>query len=305
MLRDDDSVYDMNSLMDSQSLLGSSRRQSSTSRNRLRTNSMNKPNAVHAPDQMPVPEIAIQADSDTEEQNQRAHEETDDLIPNGNGTITHEQPKNGDVPRKPNGILRNKLLDNVMQESMPQKAGVPATTSCPHGIYTISPPSPTSEEVQKDKEMTALVMDANDVRQKSRSDHDVWSVQPRLRKKGNSRPEGVTKMDYMRPLYRKDIFYSGSIRHIPQFQSNPDVKVRHTMSPDQHTILIICNAIKFVFLNFYMKIRLRVNVIHVHCSSHSHRPMLLASRVFLAQFLLRRRVTFGDAVVSLKLPKTS
>ncbi|GAB1603166.1 monocarboxylate transporter 7-like isoform X2 [Argonauta hians] len=33
----------------------------------------------------------------------------------------------------------------------------------------------------------------------------------------------VPKEDYARPLYRKDIFYSGSIVHIPQFQSQPDM----------------------------------------------------------------------------------
>lgn len=33
----------------------------------------------------------------------------------------------------------------------------------------------------------------------------------------------VPKEDYARPLYRKDIFYSGSIIHIPQFQSQPDM----------------------------------------------------------------------------------
>ncbi|XP_029647396.1 monocarboxylate transporter 7 isoform X2 [Octopus sinensis] len=33
----------------------------------------------------------------------------------------------------------------------------------------------------------------------------------------------IPKEDYARPLYRKDIFYSGSIVHIPQFQSQPDM----------------------------------------------------------------------------------
>ena len=34
---------------------------------------------------------------------------------------------------------------------------------------------------------------------------------------------GVDKEDYARPLYRRDIFYSGSVLHIPQFRSQPDV----------------------------------------------------------------------------------
>ena len=34
----------------------------------------------------------------------------------------------------------------------------------------------------------------------------------------------VSKKDLARPLYRKDIFYSGSVLNIPQFQSQPDLK---------------------------------------------------------------------------------
>lgn len=33
----------------------------------------------------------------------------------------------------------------------------------------------------------------------------------------------IAREEYARPLYRKDIFYSGSIIHIPQFQSQPDM----------------------------------------------------------------------------------
>jgi hypothetical protein len=38
-------------------------------------------------------------------------------------------------------------------------------------------------------------------------------------------PPGVHREDYSRPMYRKDIFYSGSILHIPEFQSQPNVQV--------------------------------------------------------------------------------
>ncbi|KAJ8316294.1 hypothetical protein KUTeg_006308 [Tegillarca granosa] len=41
---------------------------------------------------------------------------------------------------------------------------------------------------------------------------------------GSQRDMTVQKEDYKRPLYRKDIFYSGSIVHIPQYRSQPDVK---------------------------------------------------------------------------------
>lgn len=38
-------------------------------------------------------------------------------------------------------------------------------------------------------------------------------------------PPGIHREDYSRPMYRKDIFYSGSILQIPEFQSQPNVQV--------------------------------------------------------------------------------
>jgi len=36
-------------------------------------------------------------------------------------------------------------------------------------------------------------------------------------------PRGVHKDDFARPLYRRDIFYSGSVLHVDAFHSAPDV----------------------------------------------------------------------------------
>jgi len=36
-------------------------------------------------------------------------------------------------------------------------------------------------------------------------------------------PRGVHKDDFARPLYRRDIFYSGSVLHVDEFRSVPDV----------------------------------------------------------------------------------
>jgi len=36
-------------------------------------------------------------------------------------------------------------------------------------------------------------------------------------------PRGVHKDDFARPLYRRDIFYSGSVLHVDKFHSAPDV----------------------------------------------------------------------------------
>lgn len=41
---------------------------------------------------------------------------------------------------------------------------------------------------------------------------------------GSTRDVAVHKDDYKRPLYRKDIFYSGSVLNIPQYRSQPDMR---------------------------------------------------------------------------------
>jgi MFS family permease len=50
---------------------------------------------------------------------------------------------------------------------------------------------------------------------------NVLVLSPRRKRK--PLPDGVEKSDLARPLYRRDIFYSGSVLHIPQFRSQPDV----------------------------------------------------------------------------------
>ena len=233
MLRDDDSVYDMNSLADSQSLLGGSRRQSESSRNRSRTNSMKKPphlNCIKDIETLHVPNICVEESSDHEETDKQ---DVEDLVTKGNGHIPSQPLQNGSIPnenKQINGILRNKLLDNVIQgdnaihRNKHTSTNVSTASSCPHGMFMIN--HPEEIDLEQGKEISSLVR-TEDGKQMSHSDHNMSSGQPRNRKPvGNKIPEGVTKMDYMRPLYRKDIFYSGSIRHIPQFQSNPDVKVK-------------------------------------------------------------------------------
>ena len=67
---------------------------------------------------------------------------------------------------------------------------------------------------------------------KIKSAQDIWAIQ-HARKQEQRRH----KMDYARPMYRKDIFYSGSVLHIPQFHSQPDMKsyLRSTTSIPQLT----------------------------------------------------------------------
>ena len=197
MLRDDDSMYDVSSLGDSQSLLGGSRRQSEAGR--IRTNSLPVRPALRTNGmELQIPKITIEAESDNEE-----------LKNNGSNGCVNGHANGHANGGSTNGILRNKLLEKV---SGVEKCNVTPAMSLPHV-------APQTNETQADTESLLL----ENVRQKSRSDHDVFSVMPSASRKRRTRPAGVSKNDYMRPMYRKDIFYSGSIRHIPEYQSEPKV----------------------------------------------------------------------------------
>ena len=65
-----------------------------------------------------------------------------------------------------------------------------------------------------------LLSKPEEVKVKSLSTANVWGLAPRKR----SMPPGIAKEDYARPLYRRDIFYSGSILHISEFRSQPNFK---------------------------------------------------------------------------------
>lgn len=121
------------------------------------------------------------------------------------------EKKNGIRP-----VVHNKLLDKV--KSLDRKTG-PPHGSLPGGMMLHSP----SCNITPMSPNEVLLLEEGDIRQKSKSTNDMFAIHPRNRNK-RKKPEGVAKTDYMRPMYRKDIFYSGSIRHIPQFQSQPDVK---------------------------------------------------------------------------------
>ena len=83
-------------------------------------------------------------------------------------------------------------------------------------------------------------------RHHSKSAGDIHTLQtPRRRPR---RPRGVEKTDYSRPLYRKDIFYSGSLLNVTHFRSQPDVKmyvksmmsIPEAVSPENESCLCRC-----------------------------------------------------------------
>ena len=83
-----------------------------------------------------------------------------------------------------------------------------------------------------------LSVNGEETKKKSSSTANVWGLHP-VRKRRV--PPGVDKEDYARPLYRRDIFYSGSILHIHEFRSQPDFKqyvasittIPNEISPDK------------------------------------------------------------------------
>lgn len=61
-------------------------------------------------------------------------------------------------------------------------------------------------------------------------------------------PRGIHREDFARPLYRNDIFYSGSVLHIPEFRSQPNVNsyvksittIPDMYSPEQENYICHC-----------------------------------------------------------------
>ncbi|CAD5120289.1 DgyrCDS8865 [Dimorphilus gyrociliatus] len=69
-----------------------------------------------------------------------------------------------------------------------------------------------------DEEKNELLLTKPQNGTKSLSENHLAVPKPKLRK-----PQGVHREDYARPMYRQDIFYSGSIMHIANFTSQPNM----------------------------------------------------------------------------------
>lgn len=154
----------------------------------------------------------------------------------GNSQMMHNQ----EIPVNCDQITVTPPVDNVMSERS----------------SLLSPLGPLSEVAEEDtKAPQSSVLDSTiSVSKDSYNRHDVQlsrnnpnRVSPQRGPKypdtlcvENSLrlrlPQGIHKADYARPLYRSDIFYSGSIVQIPEYRSQPDVQnyVKSvTMIPDE------------------------------------------------------------------------
>lgn len=121
--------------------------------------------------------------------------------------------KNGTSPRE-NGT--------APQENGPVRPHVvyKSQSSLPNGVH-----QPVGATVHTDTNGHLSPNDTmahNGINMKIKSVQDIWALQ--ARKRQLHKAESICKSDYARPLYRKDIFYSGSILHIPEFHSQPNVK---------------------------------------------------------------------------------
>ena len=216
MLRDEDSESEMGSMMNSTKTIdGPSRGQSRHSsivgkegKSLLRQNSLaNQPieemnhNGEVEEKVHDLPTIIVIGDpQDTDDKMSMIQEDKSDVVkpqssekPVTNGHATQHSPINKLKIEENGGAMLNGSLPNGLGN------GDLCATSSPSGL---APEQPEHK-----------------VRLLSASYSRIWDNKLRQR-----RPQGVHKEDYARPMYRKDIFYSGSVLHIAHFNSQPDVK---------------------------------------------------------------------------------
>ena len=91
----------------------------------------------------------------------------------------------------------------------------PLTLNCP----PLNSPSVTIVDVSLTQE-PSKIRPTSILRQKENNYPSAMCVENSMRLR---LPHGIHKSDYARPLYRSDIFYSGSVFNIPERKSQPDV----------------------------------------------------------------------------------
>ena len=198
MLYDEESDTEMGSVMNSARTLGDSRapsRQGSflmrDGKNILRQNSLvSQTIEEQRRDSDALPTILIEG------------EEFDEKAIMLEKNDCNKQSANGHVVRS------HSLVDKLKHEV---NGGTTLNGSLPNGLAPIQLRSP----------MSRLIPNGGDNACRSVSYNQIWDKHSKPRRRW---PEGIDKTDYARPLYRKDIFYSGSVLQIPEFNSQPDVK---------------------------------------------------------------------------------
>ena len=138
----------------------------------------------------------------------------------------------------PNGYKNGIKIENSLLEKLKKSNGIEMNGSLPNGI-------PYADKLANG------TLDSNNClvegrrRHHSKSAGDVNTIAAHKRK---LHPGGIEKVDYSRPMYRKDIFYSGSMLNMPNvthFRSQPDVKtylksmmsIPETVAPEKESCL--------------------------------------------------------------------
>ena len=126
-------------------------------------------------------------------------------------------------------MLLQKKLQQVQQQN---GCASPSSPQTPNGITLESAPT----LVHHNTKLAPLL--SPDKSKPHQFHSDVWQV-PKLknRKNGNLKIEGHYQENYARPMYRKDIFYSGSVYNVTEFQQsrqNMDTYLKSVTSiPDE------------------------------------------------------------------------
>lgn len=152
-------------------------------------------------------------DTDGAASTKRGSEKSNSTNPSGSRSILmSEQVANG--PLEPTGRDRS-MTDGFHTRSQSVKSDTKYAVNGRSPHHEVAPLLARSEAgIDRIKETTGS--------KKSHIRSAVWRPGSHLRVE--EKVPSFHKEDYARPLYRKDIFYSGSILNIPQFQSQPDMR---------------------------------------------------------------------------------
>ena len=169
-----------------------------------------------------IPEIVVEGEM------QNGHVDFDDdegthMLENGERKPIYKGPKS------------NKgLMASILQKKLLEAEGPSKSSSSNGHVVNTSMQNCNEAGEEKTKSFRALesapnlalnkvTLPENLINKQGQYHSDVWNIKQRKKNNYKNKRLDIPKEDYARPMYRKDIFYSGSIRHLPEFQSNPNV----------------------------------------------------------------------------------
>ena len=162
-----------------------------------------------------LPRIVIEDDELKECSNEDVTDTDED-----NGPDMPEIPEEETVPLKKVAFEGSKQTTSAMSNgTVKMSNGNGHANGKPNGVCLIG----TNGTAQKENGL-AVPENGLATNQKTKSVAEVNDFFLQMPRRRNTKPVGVHKIDYSRPMYRKDIFYSGSIIHIEEFRSQPNMR---------------------------------------------------------------------------------